>query len=118
MIKFISGALASLTLLSAVITPSFAQEAVSGPDARAEANAKLPWLYENSDVPVDKSWTFGVLPNGLKYAVKQNNVPAGQVAIRVRIDAGSLYEKESIFLFADRNMFPMVNRKGYGRDLV
>lgn len=70
--------------------------------AQAKAEAKpasaaidLPWLYEGSDVPVDDSWTFGVLPNGLKYAVKKNTVPAGQVAIRVRIDAGSLYEADN-----------------------
>ena len=51
-----------------------------------------PWLYEGSDVPVDDTWTFGVLPNGLRYAVKKNDVPAGQVSIRVRIDAGALHE--------------------------
>ncbi len=61
------------------------------PKAQGEA---LPWLYKGSDVPVDKSWTFGVLPNGLRYAVKNNVVPSGQVSIRVRIDAGALYEKD------------------------
>ena len=55
---------------------------------------ETPWLYENSDVPVDTSWTFGVLDNGLKYAVKKNEVPQGQVSIRVRIDAGALYEAD------------------------
>jgi len=56
---------------------------------------ETPWLYENSDIPVDKSWTFGVLDNGLRYAVKRNTVPVGQVSIRVRIDAGSLHENEN-----------------------
>ncbi len=60
----------------------------------AEAKADVPWLYEGSDVPVDTSWTFGVLDNGLRYAVKMNEVPAGQVSIRVRIDAGSLHEED------------------------
>ena len=32
----------------------------------------LPWLYKGSDVPVDKSWTFGELKNGLRYAVKKD----------------------------------------------
>ena len=54
-----------------------------------------PWLYEGSDLPVDTSWTFGELPNGLRYAVKNNVVPSGQVSVRVRIDAGSLYEGDS-----------------------
>ncbi|WP_373476058.1 M16 family metallopeptidase [Sphingorhabdus sp.] len=54
--------------------------------------AQVPWLYEGSDVPVDESWTFGVLPNGLRYAVKKNDVPSRQISIRVRIDAGALHE--------------------------
>jgi zinc protease len=57
--------------------------------------AKVPWLYENSDIPVDRAWTFGVLPNGVRYAVRRNGVPPHQVAIRVAIDAGSLMEDDS-----------------------
>ncbi len=53
-----------------------------------------PWLYEGSDVPRDKEWVFGVLPNGLRYAVRRNGVPPRQVSIRVRVDVGSLYERE------------------------
>jgi zinc protease len=60
--------------------------------ATATKPIKQPWLYEGSDVPVDATWTFGELPNGLRYAVKKNDVPAGQVSIRVRIDAGALHE--------------------------
>ncbi len=35
-----------------------------------------------------------MLPNGVRYAVRRNGVPPGQVAVRVRIDAGSLMEKD------------------------
>ncbi|WP_340264971.1 M16 family metallopeptidase [Sphingobium mellinum] len=52
-----------------------------------------PWLYENSDVPIDPAWRFGTLPNGLRYAIRRNGVPPGQVSVRLRIDAGSLMEK-------------------------
>ncbi|MGE4321693.1 MAG: M16 family metallopeptidase [Sphingobium sp.] len=52
-----------------------------------------PWLYENSDVPIDAAWRFGELPNGLRYAVRRNGVPPGQVSVRLRIDAGSLMER-------------------------
>ena len=52
-----------------------------------------PWLYENSDVPIDAAWRFGQLPNGLRYAIRRNGVPPGQVAVRLRIDAGSLMEQ-------------------------
>ncbi len=53
-----------------------------------------PWIYRGSDVPQDKEWLFGQMPNGLRYAVRRNGVPPGQVSIRVRIDAGSLYETD------------------------
>jgi zinc protease len=54
----------------------------------------VAWLYKNSDVPQDKEWIFGELPNGLRYAVRRNGVPPGQVSIRIRVDAGSLNEKD------------------------
>lgn len=53
-----------------------------------------PWLYRGTDIPVDKHWLFGKLPNGVRYAVRENGVPPCQVSIRIRIDAGSLYEKD------------------------
>ena len=34
------------------------------------------------------------LPNGLRYAVRNNRVPPGQVSIRIRVDAGSLNERD------------------------
>ncbi|MET4895594.1 insulinase family protein [Sphingomonadaceae bacterium jetA1] len=54
-----------------------------------------PWLYKGSDLPQDKAWKFGRLANGLRFAVRRNGVPPGQVAVRVRIDAGSLNERDS-----------------------
>jgi len=52
-----------------------------------------PWLYRGSDIPHDKEWIFGTLPNGLRWAVRKNGVPPGQVSIRIRMDVGSLYEQ-------------------------
>ncbi|MCE2729818.1 MAG: insulinase family protein [Sphingomonadaceae bacterium] len=86
--KFTQSLALAALLLS---TSAYAQNVAPATSVAAKA-AKVPWLYEGSDVPVDDSWTFGVLPNGLRYAVKKNDVPAGQVSIRVRIDAGALHE--------------------------
>ena len=61
---------------------------------QVESAEQQPWLYKNSDVPVDKSWVFGELDNGLRYAIKRNGVPPGQVSIRLRMDVGSLMETE------------------------
>src|SRR5690606_16795377 len=67
---------------SLVLTPRYAQ-----PDD--------PWIYRGTDIPVDREWLFGEMPNGVRYAVRRNSVPPGQVSMRVRIDAGSLHEEES-----------------------
>lgn len=61
----------------------------------AGTGTDVPWLYRGSDIPQDPEWVFGELPNGVRYAVRKNGVPPGQVSIRVRIDAGSLYERDS-----------------------
>jgi len=73
--------------------PALAQETVPVPSS-IQTEGEVPWIYEGSDVPRDEEWTFGELDNGLRYGVRENGVPPGQVSIRVRIDAGSLYETD------------------------
>lgn len=60
--------------------------------APAAKGADVPWLYRGSDIPIDREWIFGELPNGVRYAVRRNGVPPRQVSVRVAIDAGSLVE--------------------------
>lgn len=97
--------LALLPLLL-VVPPLLAQDAAPAPptagakDAplpppRALQTGKTPWLYEGSDIPQDREWLFGKMPNGVRYAVRRNGVPPGQVSIRIRVDAGSLHEADS-----------------------
>src|SRR5258706_15734526 len=73
-----------------------APPALAEPAAAIAAAAKSDaWLYRGSDVPHDPDWVFGELPNGLRYAVRHNGVPPDQVSIRIRMDVGSLYERDS-----------------------
>lgn len=67
--------------------------AIPAPQALQEGG-ETPWLYQGSDVPVDDKWLFGQMDNGLRYAVRKNGVPPGQISIRVRVDAGSLHERD------------------------
>ncbi len=83
-------ALAALSLLLPTLTQ--AQVAATKAPSAAQTQAQRGWLYENSDVPMDPAWHFGVLDNGLRYAVRKNGVPPRQVSIRVRMDVGSLME--------------------------
>lgn len=87
-------ALAVLVLLSALgAQPLLAQTAPKAA-TKAPPAAETPWLYRGSDVPQDKEWVFGELPNGVRYALRRNGVPPGQVAIRVRMDVGALHEQD------------------------
>lgn len=100
-------------LLLAAIVPAIAQVAVPpvaqpAPQPTAQpaipaftgprpqyARPDDPWIFRGTDIPHDPQWLFGELPNGLRYAVRRAGVPPGQVSIRVRIDAGSLYETDA-----------------------
>ncbi len=80
------------TPLPAPAKPAKARPVAAKPALRPAQTG--PWLYRGSDIPHDKQWKFGELANGLRYAVRKNGVPPGQVSIRIRIDAGSLHETE------------------------
>ena len=86
--------LACLLPLALVVPVAHAQEQLPAPRA-IQSGSETPWIYEGSDVPRDPEWVFGEMDNGLRYAVRRNGVPPGQVSIRIRIDAGSLHEEEN-----------------------
>ena len=62
--------------------------------ALAQVQPSDPWAQASSDIPADTNVRFGVLPNGMQYAVMRNATPPGQASLRLRIDAGSLMENE------------------------
>ena len=89
-----------LALLAAPVAGADARQAAAPAAAQTSASAlpalpdqSDPWLYRGADVPRDAEWLFGTLPNGLRWAVRQNGVPPGQVSIRIRMDVGSLHER-------------------------
>lgn len=85
----------ALPLIAAALSLSgcaLFQQIGLAPRTTAAVQSNTPWLYQGSDVPVDPAWLFGTLPNGVRYAVRRNGAPPGQVSVRVRIDAGSLME--------------------------
>lgn len=79
-----------LRLLAAVAAGCIA---VSNHPARAEEPSS-PWPQTRSDIPADPDVRFGVLPNGMRFAIMHNATPSGQAAIRFRIGAGSLDEHD------------------------
>lgn len=61
------------------------------------AQSVLPagaWPQAKSDIAPDPTIRFGALPNGMRYAIRKQQIPPGQAAIRLRFDAGSLMESD------------------------
>ncbi|TAJ66948.1 M16 family metallopeptidase [Brevundimonas sp.] len=63
--------------------------------ALAQVQPSDPWAQAASDIPADSNVRFGVLSNGMQYAILRNATPPGQASFRLRIDAGSLMENEN-----------------------
>ena len=66
----------------------------SGP-TRSGAPDYLSWPHEQSDFKPDPSVRYGVLPNGMRYALMRNAEPQNTASIRLRIAAGSLQEADN-----------------------
>lgn len=89
-------AAAPLAILLSVPVPTalHAREAAATPASAAETAAARAWGFAASDIPVDSAIRFGVLPNGMKYALMANATPKDSVLIRLRFNIGSLAEAE------------------------
>jgi zinc protease len=80
-----------MTRLVALITLGLALAAGS-----CVAAETLPaWPQAASDIKPDPAVRFGVLPNGMRYAIMRNATPAGQTSLRLRIGSGSLEESDA-----------------------
>lgn len=50
------------------------------------------WPHDSSDVTVDPDVTYGVLPNGMRYALRANARPENEASMRLIIRAGAKHE--------------------------
>jgi zinc protease len=75
-----------------------AREARARPAAGAatapQANSPA-WAFAKSDVPLDPAFRFGRLPNGMRYIIRPNTTPKGEVSVRMEVAAGSLDETDA-----------------------
>lgn len=62
--------------------------------AQAGPRPTAAWAHLQSDLPADPAIRFGTLPNGMRYALRRNATPPGDVVVRMRIGAGSLVERD------------------------
>jgi len=83
--------LSTFTLAQAIELPHLPGLGRSAP-ATFKKLSPGEWPQAQSDVRSDPDIRFGSLPNGMRYAIKRQATPAGQAALRLRFDAGSLME--------------------------
>jgi len=98
LVRRASTALSPLVLLAVCTPAAFAWQPASPASATAAVNpqtaAAKAWNFAASDIPVDPNIVFGVLPNGMKYALLKNSTPRDSVVLRMRFDVGSFAEAD------------------------
>lgn len=64
--------------------------------AEADAATGVPeWGIASPELVADPGVVFGVLPNGMRYALQRNGNPAGEAAIRFNVEVGSREETDA-----------------------
>lgn len=95
---FLSTALAQVALAqtapatSALPAPATAPQSTL-PQKRDDA-ANKAWGFDKSNIAPDATVRFGVLPNGMKYAVMRNATPLHSASVRLRFDVGRTAEAD------------------------
>ena len=56
--------------------------------------ALAAWPVADSDLPQDPAVHFGLLPNGVRFAIRPNAEPKDRIYIRLLVAAGSLHERD------------------------
>lgn len=64
------------------------------PAAPLAAADPIPLPQEDSDIPADAAVKWGLLENGLRYAILPNAEPPDRVSMRLYVDTGSLMEND------------------------
>lgn len=70
---------------------------VFGASPKVASKSVVPravWAHEQSDLKPDSTVVWGRLDNGVRYVIKPNDEPPGQVSMRLYVDAGSLMEDD------------------------
>lgn len=87
-------ALATLALTTALVS-SEARQSARPPAATAPASNAYVWPHDGTDLRPDPAVRYGVLANGMRYALMRNTQPAGIASIRMRIAAGAMSETDA-----------------------
>jgi len=85
--------IARLLVPAVLVFAALTALAACGPGERPVRQDPVDWAHEGSDLAPDPDVVFGVLPNGMRYAILPNDTPSDAVSVRFALNVGSLLEK-------------------------
>lgn len=78
---------------AAPIASAQTEKAASQP-TNPQSDAARAWKFADSDILADPAVRYGVLPNGMKYAILKNDTPKDLISLRLHVNIGSLSEAD------------------------
>ncbi len=91
-LKSLFSRVSSAAIAIAIVASSAPALAASAPAAKPSVNG---WGVRLTDVTPDPSIKYGVLPNGMKYAIMRNATPKGTASVRLQVAFGSIGENDN-----------------------
>ncbi len=83
-----------LALAIALPMPSLAQSQDETQATAQAPTAAHPWGVVNTDLPADEAIRYGVLANGMRYALRRNDTPQDAASVRMHVKVGSVAEAD------------------------
>jgi zinc protease len=91
--RHVGVSIAAIAIACAAV-PAVAQAQEVASTAAEAKPTKTAWGVATNDLTPDPDVQYGVLPNGMKYAIRKNGTPKGAGVVRLMIDAGSAAEAD------------------------
>jgi zinc protease len=70
-------------------------QAPAAQSSTVSPKVRSAWGFDKSDLTADPSVRFGVLSNGMRYAIMRNATPKANAVVRMRFDVGSTADDEA-----------------------
>jgi zinc protease len=85
----------AFAIIAVPVQTLHAQTQTSTQSVATSATARAAWGFDKTDLTPDSSVRFGVLPNGMRYAIMRNATPKANAVVRMRFDVGSTADDEA-----------------------
>lgn len=85
----------AFALITLPVQTLYAQAPAAQSSSALSPATRSAWGFDKTDLAPDSSVRFGVLPNGMRYAIMRNATPKANAVVRMRFDVGSTADDEA-----------------------